>query len=294
MSDYFPFLSLPNEIRREIYRQLLFADHSVGVEVVSSYQDGPPPHAIQLYTLQDLRVLEVNRLVQAEASEVFYAEKVFVLYLYSSTNPYGYEDLYGHPCYRIDLSRAGHFHLTTPRGYYPQDDFEIKEAMRIQYHLKYLAKTLDGAKHAMRYLLIKSYHFEFAALDEPFEMALDIKEILRPLESVRGIDVVYVRSMKKRLFPYLRWLEENIIQDGGKSEQPSASNITTQEHPIALDRAPLKVVSGDEGNDFDDNGESDDFIDPDDPYPHRFFELFGESPFYGSTDFVRKCMGENF
>lgn len=203
-------LSLPLELRIMIYKFSL-AESDGKVIIVSNYFEGQRPPKIKFYTIKDLSLLETNKQIRTEASEVFYAMNIFTLNSYPRKRE-GYLErpLYGENHFRIDFRRVRKAHVLTPKGFFPRSDDDCVLGMkRMQYLLEGLQEALSG-EHSMQCLLIEAYEFEHAVVGESFTMASDLSEALKPLESVRGIQVCHIRSMKQCTWPYLRLLEKTM------------------------------------------------------------------------------------
>lgn len=126
----------------------------------------------------------------------------------------------------------------------------------------------------MRYLLIESYHFERAVFFEDQTMQCDITHILEPLETLQGIELCHIRAIKMCLWPYVRFLEKEIMKSHSK---PLDQGEPTR--PI-IERAPQRKES------LKSAGLNTVFGDP--KVSHRIFEIFGIEPLYEDLKFLQK------
>lgn len=278
----FPFLNLPVELRRLVYRHLTLED-IVWVEVVSNYMIGNKPDSIRFYTIQDLNILQASRQIHEESSAVFYNERQVVIYLYTCIPPYGCHGLFGNRTFRVDLKRIRMLHLLTPPGFFPRELLDGVEEKRIRRHSQALANALGGnGGHHMQYLLMESYHFVTAVLDDDLAFGLRLENMVEPLREIKGIRLVYIRSMKIKLLSYLRALEKEMMSWCDTSPQHSAA--TPRDPP----QSAYKEIE-DRCKENDEDGEQDDFADPDYPIPNRIYRELDKQPLYPSTDFLRRC-----
>ena len=268
------FLSLPPELRRLVYA-FYFAEDSGKVEVFSNYFDGQPPGNIRFYTIKDLALLETNEILRTEAIELFYAENLFVLNLYGRRREeYGEQPHYGRRAFRVDLRRIRRAHIVTPSGHHPKayDDC-IRGAGRMRASLEGLKEALSS-EHSMRYLLIESYDFEKAVMGEDLSLACDLKRMLRPLETVRGLTLCHIRSLQVNTWPYLEYLERTIT--GDRVSDPQSGDLKRR----LADETSVYKAGLTCGSDVEDRPE----IDRRSTY--RIFELFGLEPLYRDTAFL--------
>ncbi|MCJ1458061.1 hypothetical protein MMC28_008431 [Mycoblastus sanguinarius] len=277
----FKFMSLPIELRQEVYRQL-FVDIANGIEVVSNYLNGGTPKSIRLYIIKPLGVMETSHQIQVESSEIFYFENVFKLFLYKSRPHWYCNGPFGLKTFHVDFSRVRKCHILNPGGYFPVSFNESLEATRLQYHLQYIADALSHG-HSMSYMLIESYHFE-CAIFHGLDWRCSIEDMLEPLESVRGVPHVYIRTMKKGHWPYLRSLE-NVMMS--QSSVPSRSE--NKDRAVILRALRCKKMA----EILDDDSESieeDEFGDPDGPRAHqKMFRALNTQLMYDNVDFLGQC-----
>ena len=269
------FLALPTELRQEIYRAILVTRKG-NVEVVSNYLDGQQkPEKMTFYTTRDLSLLEVNRQVRAEASELFYAENTFTLRSYPRTQEYGQRPLYGMKSHLIDYSRVRKAHVLTLRGSFPNnDDHCIKGAHRMRAFLEGISEALTGG-HCMRYMLIQSYEFEIFRLREGIGPC-QLVEILKPLEKVRGLQSCHIRAMRMNLWPYLRFLEREVTRTFGDQPDPGSSRQSRVEKASDGERTVAR------------NGAVEVFGNPDldPPQGRNIFDLLQAEQLYVGVDFL--------
>ncbi|KAK6518692.1 hypothetical protein TWF506_005830 [Arthrobotrys conoides] len=76
MSPSFPFLSLPLELRNEIYKHLLY--HPTQPIPYALQLQNPPPYCP---VSQNLSIFRVNQQIHAEAARIFYTSTTFVIRL---------------------------------------------------------------------------------------------------------------------------------------------------------------------------------------------------------------------
>lgn len=126
----------------------------------------------------------------------------------------------------------------------------------------------------MRYLLIQAYHFERAVLFEDQTMQCDITHILEPLETLQGIELCHIRAVKICLWPYLRFLEKEIMKSRLKPLDQREPTRPIIERALQCKEAPMSA------------GLNNAFGDPD--ISHRIFEIFGIEPLYVDLKFLQK------
>ena len=270
-------LSLPAELRRLVYTYCLVAIDG-RVILVSNYFDGQPPTDLRFYATEDLSLLETNRQIRAEGSEIFYAENLFVLNSYvRKRQEFGEPPLYGMLRFRVDLRNVRKAHVLTPQGFWPESyDDCIRGAGRMQAFLENLEETLHG-EHSMEYLLIESYELEAATIGDDLSFARDVSDILRPLESVRGLTMCHIRSLQGGIQPYLRYLEQ-IVTCQRSLKQPCV-NLGKRVAGSALKcRADSTCAGRAYGRD-----------DGDSLLPHQIFRILGLEPLYSDTAFLDHC-----
>lgn len=279
-----PFLGLPAELRYAIYRHCHCLRSPNGkVEVVSNYLDGQPPTKMKFYTTRDLRLLEVNRQIQSEASGVFYAENIFTLNSYPRTQEYGQQRLYGIKYYHVNFSRVWKAHILSPRGFFPVSfDSCIQGAHRMRAFFRGIAEALAEG-HCMKYLLVESYEFERAGFCRAGEaMACDLRDYLEPLEKVRGVQNCHIRAMKMSLWPYLRFLERGMMRSC--RDLPLLDNGETDivRKALACKQAlnTVEIVSA--------------FGDPDRLGKNKIFEIFNTKPLYRDVNFLDMFEEDSF
>ena len=281
----FAFLALPTELRQTVYR-LVLVTSTGNVEVVSNYLDGQQkPERMKFYTTRNLSLLEVNSQVRAEASELFYAENKFILNSYPRTQEYGQKRLYGMKSHFIDYSRVRKAHVLTLRGSFPDsEDYCIKGAYRMQAFLEGISEALAG-DHCMKYLLIQSYEFEIIPLyAKPRANGTinqcQIVEILKPLETVRGLQGCHIRAMKMSLWPYLRYLEGEVTKSFDDRQDSKASRQSVIERASNCDWtvARNRMVKA--------------FGDPDLAQGSQIFKLLSIEPLYSGIEFLDLFSGD--
>lgn len=269
---HFPILALPMELRHAVYGYILTTG-SRKVDVLSNYLEGRSVAKMRFYTTRDLSLLGTNKQIRIEAGNLFYAESVFTLYSYRRTQEYGQKPLYGERSFQISINRVRKCHLITPGGTAP---FSHRDCLKGTQEFRILLQGVVDALaegHCMRHLLVQSYQFERAVISEEQTMQCDITFILEPLENLRGLELCHIRAMKICNWPYLRFLEREIMrgcserQDQGQPRQP------------ARERA-LKVKEALKSAHVEDS-----FGDPDNP-PNAIFEIFGIKPLYRDIDFL--------
>lgn len=262
---------LPVELRHAVFRHCLVNESGM-IEVVSNYLDCQPPERIKFFTVRNLSLLEANKQLRNEASELFYAENIFTLKSYPRTQEYRQKRFYGSKTYLVDYSRVRRAHILSSPGFIPTSlDGCIQGACRMMAYLKGIADALAGG-HCMRYLLVQSYDFEIVSLraDTPWGLA----NILEPLEKVRGLQICHIRAMNLSLWPYLRFLEREMTRSCSDT-----SNIAERRRPLlekALTCQGIMTAMGVT------NGHGD----PDLPLTNMIFEIFDTEPLYKSTDFI--------
>ena len=116
----FPFLNFPVELRRSVYRHIVYEDET-RVKVVSGYIIGDEPDSDRFYTIRDLSIFRASRRTRGESSAVSYYEKHFVVYLYTCIPPYGCQGPYGYRSFRVNLKLVRMLHVPTSAGYCPRE-----------------------------------------------------------------------------------------------------------------------------------------------------------------------------
>ncbi len=270
------FLTLPVELRNAIYRYCI-VENAGSVKVESNYLVTQLAAKISFYTLHDLSLLEVNRQVRAEASEVFYAENVFTLKSYRRTQEHGQKPFYGHKSYHIDYGRVRKAHVLTPNGFAPESLRScIQGGERMQSFLEGIADALANG-HCMKYMLIESYEFERVPFDPirsttPWELG----HILKPLEKVRGLELCHIRAMRMSLWPYLRFLEGGMTKSCSDPPKPDDGQRPLAERALLCKEIMSRA------------GVVNAFGDPDFPHRHKIYEIFQTKPLYKEINFLAK------
>lgn len=269
----FPVFSLPLELRHAVYRFVL-SRPSGKVEVVSNFLEGRSVAKIRFYTAHELALLETNKQMRMEAGNLFYTESVFTLYSYHRTQEHGQKPFYGKKCFHIDFNRVVKCHVLTPSGFEPlcHDDC-LKGAIEFGILLRALVDTL-AKDHNLRYLLIQSYMFERVATFEDFSEAYGLRNILKPLEEVHGLDICHIHAMKMSHWPYLRSLERELTKYRSERSDEISSGSSVWERALTCNQA-LKT-----------NGAQLAFDNPDLPKPNILFDLFGTQPLYQDVEFL--------
>jgi len=270
---YFPFLALPVELRHAVYRYVLMT-RSRQVIIYSNSLEGRSVLKMKFCTVNDLSLLETNRQIRIEAGNAFYAEGIFTLHSYPRTQEYRQEPFYGKKTFHISIHRVHLCHLLTPKGTEPETHLDcLKGAQGLRILLQGFVEAMAGG-HCMRYLLIESYQLERAVFFEDQTMQCDITHILEPLETLQGIELYHIRAVKKCLWPYLRFLEKEIMKshrkplDQGEPTRPVLERALQRKE--ALKSAGLNTVFGDP------------------KVSHRIFEIFDIKPLYQDLVFLKK------
>lgn len=269
----FRLMTLPLELRYAVYQHIL-SNELRRVVVVSNFLDGwPSPTCLKFYTVYDLSLLEVNKQIRVEASRVFYAENVFVLKSYHRSQEHGQRPLYGEKCFQVDYGRIHKAHILTPHHDFPTSHVSCEIGKRrMRTFLEGIADVLAGS-HCMRYLLIESYEFERAVFDRADIMACELADILEPLEKVRGVQSCHIRAMRITHWPYLRFLEREIMKSHDDPPQLMDCERLVREMALMCKKALRSV---DIANAFGD---------PDLPHPNKIFEVFGVDCLYEDVGF---------
>lgn len=269
----FPVFALPLELRHAVYR-IVVSHPSRKVEVVSNFLEGRSLAKIRFYTTHELALLETNKQMRMEAGNLFYTENVFTLYSYHRTQEYGQKPFYGEKCFHVDFNRVVKCHVLTPSGFEPlcHDDC-LKGAIGFGILLRSLVDILAKG-HKLRYLLIQSYMFERVATFENYSEASGLRNILKPLEEVRGLDVCHIRAMKMSHWPYLRSLEREMTKSRSESTHDVGLGPSVWGRAMTCNQAMKKYdVELAYGN-------------PDMPKPNGLFDTFGTPPLYQDVGFL--------
>jgi len=263
-SRHFPVLELPLELRHAVYRYVLVVS-SRKVVIVSTSVEGRSVAKMRFYTTRDLSLLETNKQIRIEAGHLFYAEGIFTLCSYRRTQEYGQKPLYGEKCFQISLDRVRKCHLLTPSGTAPLSHCDcLKDTQDFRILLQGFVDALTEG-HCMRHLLIESYQFERAVIFEKQTMQCDITWTLEPLERLRGLGICHIRAMKMCHWPYLRFLEGQIMR--------SYSEPGQSDNKGAICNEPSK--SAGINNSFGD------------PHPNKIYNVFGIEPLYRDLEFLQ-------
>lgn len=134
----------------------------------------------------------------------------------------------------------------------------------------------------MKYLLIQSYMFERSVLPGITTMAVDLTYLLQPLEKLRGLEICHIRAMKICHWPYLRFLEKEIMRscDDAPGENKPGQRI---ENRAVLCKEALRSAGTENAS-----------RNPDDPHPNKLFDLFDIEPLYSDVDFLEYYNEDTF
>lgn len=269
----FPVFALPLELRHAVYR-IVLSHPSRKVEVVSNFLEGRSEATIRFYTTHELALLETNKQMRMEAGNLFYTENVFTLYSYRRTQEYGQKPFYGKKCFHVDFGRVVKCHVLTPSGFEPlcHDDC-LKGAIEFGILLRAFVDSLSQG-HRLRYLLIQSYMFERVATFEDYSEAYGLRNILKPLEEVQGLDICHIRAMKMSHWPYLRSLERDMTKSRSERPKEPGHGSSVWERAMTCNTILKR------------NGVDLTFGNPDIPKPNIIFEMFGTQPLYQDVEFL--------
>ena len=140
-------------------------------------------------------------------------------------------------------------------------------------YLEGIADVLAG-ENCMTYMLLQSYDFERLPFGATQTAApWDIGRILEPLEKVRGLKMCHIRAMKISLWPYLRFLEREMM-----TSCSTPQNFHDSQRPVverALTCKGIMTAAGING-----------FGGPELPFTKKIFEIFNTKPLYEDINFV--------
>ena len=259
-------LNLPKELRLLVYRHLLVEDKA-SVEIVSKHLD---LRSIGDYFCdRDLDVFDVNHQVRDEARDVFYKENRFIIYL----------DIKKHePTFSlfspVDVTCVRRCHMISSCRQIPSSIGLGADAMLIfRNFIQFSLSLRQPQTHHLRCLLIECHYFDIATLFFDTSKRL-FKTIAKPLEYLRGIELVHIRTLDPKMRPYLRALERLMMSESPTSASDGQSDQSTQ--------AMMSEISVD----AETSGTEIGFVEPTNT-PNHIFTLFGVKPLYDDLHSIR-------
>lgn len=204
--DLFSFALLPLEIRRMVYRFIFCPPGSKMVHC--RYELHRQTAKTMLYCLRPLEILQVSSQIRQEASTVLYGENVFVMGSSSGREFCVNLDRKTFRCIYLDLGRVKTLHMCIGHEEHNWGSHIRCNCENLRSSIKAFVDALP-VRHQLQSLLIEAPCLEY---DSGYCPPLS-EDILAPLEKLRSIKLVHIRSALDDYWPVLRSLERKMMSN---------------------------------------------------------------------------------
>lgn len=224
----FPFMSLPAELRRQIYRFAIVEPHPIALD----FRYRGPRQSVRVFArAKDLRMLETCSEFRTEMRSLLYSENSFC---FSSK----WDELEaGTELFQVDIARIEKCSIWI--GNISSWDFDDDE--EIQFELNSKGHALNDV---VEILVFKGHQMKYLLVECETQFPDGLAEGLKSMAMLRNMDLVHFRSRSDLIQPYFRFLEDLMMSD-----RPLPFKCTREEFSEKVTRSHHLLKTPDFGGD---------------------------------------------